>query len=124
MDEREFLVLARALALEASEAAWCTAFSRAYYAAFHVARRLMQGLGFVVPRADRAHAYLMLRLNNCGDPTTARAGNDLNALRRDRNWADYDLHLPVRQAMVSLRIQLAEQIIQSLDAAAVEPTRS
>jgi uncharacterized protein (UPF0332 family) len=97
MDAREFHTLAQQLSLAATEAAWRSAVSRAYYAVFHVARQLMEDLGFTVPRADRAYAYLWLRLANCGDPQVQQAGNALDDLQRDRNWADYDLKRPVRQ---------------------------
>jgi uncharacterized protein (UPF0332 family) len=39
MNWRDFLALAARLAGDATEADWRTAVSRAYYAAFHVARR-------------------------------------------------------------------------------------
>src|SRR5262249_460451 len=54
MDFRDYLTLARTLAGGATEAEWRTASSRAYYAAFHVARELLADLGFRVPQADRA----------------------------------------------------------------------
>src|SRR5262249_45562525 len=97
MNERDFLTLAATLAGGPTEAEWRTAVGRAYYAAFHVARRLLEDLGFTVPRADRAHGYLGLRLQNCGDLPAQQAGADLDGLRRLRNRADYDLHHPVDQ---------------------------
>ena len=124
MNERDFLALARTLAAETTEAAWRSAVSRGYYASFHVARRLLEGLGFQVPHADRAHGYLWLRLANGGDPAVQQAGNDLNYLRRDRNVADYDLRRAVGQSLAQSAIQAATQIIQILDAAAVEPART
>ncbi len=41
MNERDFLRLAAVLAGGAAEAEWRTAVGRAYYAAFHMARRLL-----------------------------------------------------------------------------------
>jgi hypothetical protein len=124
MNERDFLTLAQRLAVGATEAEWRSAVSRAYYAAFHVARHLLEDLGFTVPQADRAHAYLWLRLYNCGDAQVQAAGADLNALRRDRNWADYNLPRPLVQAFAQARLPDTERIIQILDAAALEPTRT
>jgi uncharacterized protein (UPF0332 family) len=124
MDERDFLTLAQTLVGAPGEAAWRSAVSRAYYAAFHVARHLLVDFGFAVPQADRAHAYLWLRLQNCGDPKVQAAGADLNALRSDRNWADYHLRRPMRQAVAQARVQVAERVIPLLDAAALEPTRT
>jgi uncharacterized protein (UPF0332 family) len=124
MTGRDFLVLAQALCAQASEAAWRTAVSRAYYAAFHVARELFEGLGFIVPHADRAHAYLWRRLTHCGDPRVQRAGSDLNTLRGERNRADYDFRLSFQQGVTQALVRMAEQVIQALDAAVADPTRS
>jgi hypothetical protein len=55
MTGRDFLAVARRLVAEPTEADWRTAVSRAYYAAFRVARDLLESLSFRVPRADRAH---------------------------------------------------------------------
>jgi uncharacterized protein (UPF0332 family) len=124
MDPRDFLVLAQQLAVGTTESAWRSAVSRAYYAAFHVARQLMLDLHFRVPQADRAHAYLWLRLANCGDPQIQQAGADLNDLRRDRNGADYDLGRLMRLRVAQTDVQAAARIIHTLDTAAIEPTRS
>jgi hypothetical protein len=124
MNERDFLTLAAALAGGPTEAEWRTSVGRAYYAAFHVTRRLLEDLGFNVPRADRAHAYLGLRLQNCGDLPTQQAGADLDGLRRLRNRADYDLHHPVDQMVARVQAQLAGEIIQALDSVGQEPTRT
>jgi uncharacterized protein (UPF0332 family) len=89
---RDFLLVAQRLLAGATEADWRSAVSRAYYGAFHVARQLMGDLGFTVPQADRAHAYLWLRLSNCGHVQLTEAGRALNDLRRERNWSDYADH--------------------------------
>lgn len=122
MTGRDFLPLATRLAVGATEAEWRTAVSRAYYAAFHVARQLLEDLGFTVPRGDRAHGYLWLRLANGGDPQVQKAGMDLSNLRGRRNQADYDLARPFRQKITPPLIQIAEQIIQTLDQARQQPT--
>lgn len=124
MTGRDFLVLARALATQATEAAWRTAVSRAYYAAFHVARQLMEDLGFTVPPDASGHRYLIYRLSNCGQAQVRAAGQSLDDLRRQRTWADYQLHLLPRQGICQMAVNLADSIIQALDAAALEPTRT
>ena len=124
MNERDFLKLAVILARGSTEAEWRASLGRAYYAAFHVARGLLEDLGFVVPRADRAHTYLSYRLQNSGDAHVERAGMDLQELRQRRNQADYDLHLPVTRVMAASHVLTAEQIIQRLDAARSEPVRT
>src|SRR5437762_497526 len=82
--------VAHTLANGTTEADWRSGISRAYYAAFHVARRLLESLRFRVPRADRAHSYLWLRLSNAGDAAVVAAGRRLGDLRSDRNRSDYD----------------------------------
>ncbi len=116
MNGRDFLLAAKLLLPMTLEAAWRSAVSRAYYAAFHVARQLLEDLGFRVPYGDQAHAYLWLRLYNCGDPQVRLAGRELNYLRGERNRADYNLQHPVRQAPATRLVQVAEQLIQILDA--------
>lgn len=124
MNWREFLRLAARLAADATEADWRTAASRAYYAAFHVARRLLADLNFTVPRADRAHQYLVFRLSNSGEAAVEQAGRDLETLRRLRNRADYDETPAVTQPQATAAVQMAEGIIQVLDAARQVPART
>src|SRR5713101_8397962 len=107
MNVRDFLTLAKALANETTEVAWRSAVSRAYYGAFHVARQLLEDLGFTVPQADRAHAYLWLRLSNCGHLQLTDAGRVLNDLRRQRNWSDYDLNRPLAQQVAAGQVREA-----------------
>lgn len=124
MNGPDFLPLAARLAAGHAEPEWRTATGRAYYAVFHVARQLLEDLGFRTPRADRAHAYLWMRLNNCGDAGVENAAADLQTMRRHRNHADYDLHIPLKQTVATGDARLAGQIIQTLAAAAQEPTRT
>jgi len=124
MNWRDFLVLAARLAGGAAEADWRTAVSRAYYAAFHVARTLLSDLRFTVPRADRAHQYLVFRLGNSGEPAVEQAGRDLETLRRVRNRADYDEAPAFTQPQASAAVHVADGIIQALDAARQGPART
>jgi uncharacterized protein (UPF0332 family) len=121
---RDFLTLADTWIKGATEAEWRSAVSRAYYAAFHEARQLLRALGFQVPRADQAHAYLWLRLSNCGDPQVQVAGAELNRLRRERNRADYDVDQTLSQSDALLYVQAARRITQALSIATTEPTRT
>jgi uncharacterized protein (UPF0332 family) len=123
MNPRLFLTQAQRLMISVAEEDWRTATSRAYYAAFHLACAFMTNLGFAVPNAERAHGYLWLRLQNCGDATVQRAGILLNDLRQQRNRADYDLHRSFTQARALAAVQDATTMIQILDAV-VEPTRT
>jgi len=124
MNWRDFLPLAARLAAGTTEADWRTAVSRAYYAAFHVARRLLADLNFTVPRADRAHQYLVFRLSNGGEAAVEQAGRDLETLRRLRNRADYDEIPALPQPQATAAVRVAEGILQALDAARQEPVRT
>jgi uncharacterized protein (UPF0332 family) len=121
MNPRDFLDVADALIEGSSEAEWRSAVSRAYYAAFHIARQLLRQCGFQVPEADQAHAYLWLRLSNCGHPDVQNAGHELKELRTARNWADYDLDRPLDQPAGFSPILAATNVIQLLEAVAAEP---
>jgi uncharacterized protein (UPF0332 family) len=98
--------------------------SRAYYAAFHVAKELLEDLGFRVPRGPQAHAYLWMRLSNCGEPATADAGSELNDLQHWRNRSDYDIGQHLNQATAQAWVQTAQGVILQLGRAAVDPVRS
>jgi len=123
MNWRDFLSLAVRLAAGTTEADWRTAVSRAYYAALHIARRLVADLNFAVARADPAHPSLVYRLSNCGESAGEQAGRDLETLRRLRNRADYDDTPALTQPQGAAAVQLAEGIIQVLDAATQGPAR-
>jgi uncharacterized protein (UPF0332 family) len=124
MTGRDFLPLAFRLVAATTEAEWRTAVSRAYYAAFHVARVLFEDLGFAVPRGEQAHGYLWLRLHNCGNLVLQQAGANLQALRRQRNRADYDFQFQQLSSAAVPQVRLADNIIRGLDSALVEPIRS
>jgi uncharacterized protein (UPF0332 family) len=95
MDPSDFLDTANDLAMGSRESDWRSAVSRAYYALFHLARQLLVRLGFHPPDGERVHGYVWLRVGNCGHPELAESGQNLNQLRRTRNWADYDLDHPM-----------------------------
>jgi uncharacterized protein (UPF0332 family) len=116
MNGRDFLRSARRLATGPDEADWRSAVSRAYYAAFHVVRDLLAVLGFRTPRADRAHDYLYVRLNNCGDPNVQTAAGLLHGLRNRRNRADYDMRLTLPVQAATDSVAVAEAILRVLDA--------
>ena len=111
MSPRDILDVASDLVAGPREADWRSGVSRAYYAAFHVARLLLEGCGFAVPRAEQAHAYLWLRLSNTGRPDVDAAGAKLDNLRSKRNWADYDLNRPFAEALAVAWVQNAEDVI-------------
>jgi uncharacterized protein (UPF0332 family) len=124
MNPRDFLSVANALAAGTTEAEWRSAVSRAYYAAFHAARQLFRDLGFRVPRGDQAHAYLWMRLSNCGNGQLIATGQNLRDLRSERNQADYDIDIPLPRTTALVQSRTADRLIQSLYAGRIEPTRT
>jgi len=116
MNGRDFLDTARSWAGRGREADERSAVSRAYYACFHVARDFLAALRFRTPRADRAHNYLYVRLNNCGLRHVEGAAIRLDILRGLRNQADYDLHRPLSSSAAPDSIADAEFVIRTLDA--------
>jgi hypothetical protein len=54
MDPHDFLLLAARLSNSSDQADLRTAVSRAYYAAFHVARDFLTALGFRTPMGEQA----------------------------------------------------------------------
>ena len=81
-------------------------------------------MGFAAPHSDRAHSYLSLRLQNCGDAQVEHAGAELASLRRLRNRADYDLRHPLSQNIAAAQVGYADPIIRSLDVARLQPIRT
>ena len=78
----ELLKLAEVLSRGTSESEWRCAVGRAYYAAFHQARDLLQTLGFQIPRAELVHAFLWKRLLSCGRSSVGTAGSKRSEERR------------------------------------------
>jgi uncharacterized protein (UPF0332 family) len=122
MDPRDFLDVAAEWSIGSREAEWRSAMSRAYYAAFHVARALLRHVGFAVPAGPQAHPYLNLRLQNSGQVDVQEVGASLAALRSLRNRADYDLDRPFEETLAFARVQAVVGIIRTLDDLAGEPT--
>jgi uncharacterized protein (UPF0332 family) len=121
MNPRDFLTVADEWTTGAREAEWRSAVSRGYYAAFHVARQLLEQNGFAVPDGPQGHGYLWLRLANAGQPDVVTAGNLLNTLRGVRNQADYHLDIPLTDVVAVTRVAAAESIIRTLDDLAAAP---
>jgi len=124
MNFRDFLLVAQGLSEEKTEAEWRSGISRSYYALFHVASDLLTMLGFRVPRMDRGHAFLWLRLSNSSNPDISQAGRDLNKLRSDRNTADYDKRPAISQTDAEDAWKIAQLAVAVFDSALNEPIRT
>jgi uncharacterized protein (UPF0332 family) len=120
----DLIALAEKLAQGALESEWRGGVSRGYYGAFHAGCQLLEALQFQTPQGGSAHAYVLHRLANCGEPAIERAGQDLRQLQSARNKADYRLAQDVSQQQAQLWVVVARSLLPILAAALVEPTRS
>ena len=119
MNAKDYFDLAQKLAQMRTEAA----ISRAYYAAFHFGKNLVEGLGFNLPKDAAAHDKLYLLLNNSGNKSAEEAADWLRRLRRRRTLADYDfkrkdLHSPLD---CQKDLLMAAAIISFSEDCSVEP---
>jgi hypothetical protein len=77
--------------------------------------------GFAVPQAEQAHAYLWLRLSNAGHVDIVEGGRKLRYLRSYRNQAHYDIEDLFAHDRAIDAMNLADDIIKLLEAAAAMP---
>jgi hypothetical protein len=88
----DFAAVALELAKSSDEARKRTAIGRAYYAAYHVARRYVQQEKRVtVPKSGEAHKEVQDALKT-GSKEEAGAGSRLAELHKKRKHADYRIH--------------------------------
>jgi uncharacterized protein (UPF0332 family) len=94
MDGNDFIDLASKMALAANTnaAGYRTVVSRAYYGAFHLARRMLSDMGFHCRVRDNEHLFVQRHFANCREPEAQEAGRLLGHLHENRKEADYDLH--------------------------------
>ena len=94
--------------------------SRAYYAAFCIARNYLRD-ELDDPRLKKQnndvneHKYVADELNNSRDKTLSKAGKDLSRLRIYRNQSDYDDSVRNIASTAEMSIRLADNIIRSID---------
>ena len=117
MDPKDFLRVANGLAKSDEAAELRSAVSRAYYAAFHVARKLLVDMGFQISKGPRAHGDVCKYLGNAGNPSVEHAGYNIGDLKGWRNQADYDLDLVEYENSGSVKkiVSITEQIIEDLE---------
>ena len=111
----EFIDLARELAERSDEASQRTAISRAYYAAFGVARALLISEGHELADDNSVHAALWQAFHTSTDDRRYYIALDGRWLRANRNRADYDeavvkLPLAARQA-----VKKAQAVISAIE---------
>lgn len=111
-----FELAAELAARTGDEAAERTAISRAYYAVFCTARRLLRARGERLPGGGRDHVAVWDRFHAIPDPVHRRIADRGRRLRRRRGRADYeDVYAElVRDARSSIR--LARLVLTDLEA--------
>jgi uncharacterized protein (UPF0332 family) len=92
-----------------SGAAECrSAVSRAYYAAFHVAREYLEEIGFALTMSGAGHKALQFALKASGHGAITSIGAQLDTLYTERLSADYDLHVPRTEALAHAETVVAQ----------------
>jgi hypothetical protein len=90
--------------------------SRAYYAAFILARNHLRDIdGVRIPRSVNAHRFVADQYADHPDPVRSRIGQELVRLRTARNRCDYDDVIPNLPGLVGLAFVSASQILADLD---------
>ncbi|HUY36823.1 MAG TPA: HEPN domain-containing protein [Pirellulales bacterium] len=110
----------------AGEASFRSAVSRAYYGAFHVARRLLRDLGFDIPAGSNSHSLVRVLLLESGHAQAVEAGRFLKDLHADRIKADYRLDKgdAATQAAARLAVETASAASSLIRSCAAEPART
>jgi uncharacterized protein (UPF0332 family) len=116
-DWSEYLILAQELAAQGSsssnkEARLRSAISRAYYAAFCMARNhLISREKRAIPRNVNVHRFVIDRFERSPDISYRIVGNFLRNLRADRNAADYKDQVGNLPALTRAALKPAEETI-------------
>jgi len=115
-DWSEYLKLARELAGENGssaneEARLRSSISRAYFAAYCVARNFLDNKGHGIPRGPTGHRYICDLLQESIFDEEKQAGVDLNRLRNRRNQADYDDFMRDLSAVVEDSLNRSVRVI-------------
>ena len=112
----DYLALARSLVAspEPSEATARSAASRAYYAAFHKSRGVLEReLGAQLGR-ERLHPEVIRRLR--ARPETRMIGRDVDRLFGMRSHADYNGDRPFPLRYAEIAVGLASDVLRELGA--------
>lgn len=119
MDPKKFLEIAEVLIKEnpPQSAKLRSATSRAYYAAFHVCRDILDDMGFRILRSAGGHGEVVKFLASSRDCELEQMGSHLGTLQSCRNAADYDLHVDRAEKLmnVQLHIRQARLIIETVE---------
>jgi hypothetical protein len=110
----QYLVLAKELSFKEGEAAMRSAISRAYYAAYHTARR-HRGSKSALSTQSGSHGAVWKALKESGNRDWRKAGNQGRDILEYRRQADYDDDVPRLVPMMHSTVRIAEQIVDLLN---------
>ena len=110
-----FLECARTLANGSGPADYRSATSRAYYAVYNTAVKLLERMSIHKPK-NNYHQILQQRLQLSGDTELKQIGSDLSDFHEERVEADYrlDSKRPENQSNAQAAVQKAEAMIAIL----------
>lgn len=130
MDPLDFISVALRLANSKCEADRRTAVSRAYYGAFHIARRFLVKSGLCFSQKETYGAEIHRKVQYClaesGNGEAVKASSHLQLLRERRNEADYDLESAEFDTTASALalVRVATQIVDIIQRCQSEPSAS
>lgn len=112
------------LANEKNPEGFRSAISRAYYAAFLTAEAFLNTMNISL-QGPAVHTDLLTILGNTGDAALTKAQASLDALRQERNRADYDLKdaRVEKEANARLRVADAFDVIAELNRCRLDAPR-
>jgi uncharacterized protein (UPF0332 family) len=117
-DWTEYLTLAQDLIeTETNEAKQRASISRAYYAAFCVARNYLRDHHNETPkRGENEHKFVADKFQSLAynDSRMREIGNDLSRLRRERNQADYNDIVSNLPSRTKLSLKFAQNILDKI----------
>jgi uncharacterized protein (UPF0332 family) len=107
------------------EAQQRSAISRAYYAAFNLAKGYLESEGYGPYAEDAsAHGEVKRAFNRTEDRVRKSIGQRLDALRESRNWSDYNTVVAANWSdLAKIAISRATEIEKSLQALATRQRR-
>lgn len=118
-DWKEYLDLARNLKAEATDAAYRSAISRAYYSAFHAGKDFCRGRIQLTDRGEDhsiVREFLSSEFGSSGDGELRDISTSFSGLQRDRMSADYDKDFRGRlDSSASLAVERAQKVRERID---------
>jgi uncharacterized protein (UPF0332 family) len=108
----EYLDLANSISRIGKESCYRSAISRAYYAAFCLARNLALDRGAVVNRDASSHQVVADYYIDMGTDLGNKIGANLERLRVSRNRADYDNEIVRPDSACQKSLEEAKQVLE------------